>query len=225
MTRDNQKLFSLGIDQKYKRGILFTDDMESDTPYEISGTGTDYSVVNTTAAKYFGVQGLRLTTKATTPAAGDYVQIAKTVIYPESGKLVVRLRLGIPDVSKVKEFHIYTQVFNGTRRYDMGVEYEPNVPQFNYGSSGGLWTNITGYGQTITDGFWSIIEVAVNMVDWMYIYAMLNGIKTDLSDKAMQNAAATTERKVQINIKTTAVGAAQSRIDLDSLYVGEFERL
>jgi len=225
VTRDHQKPYSLGVSQQNRRGILFIDDMESPTPYEITGNGTDYSVVNTTDAKYFRLQGLRLTTKATTPAGDDWVQIRKQMAFPESGQCVARFRLGIPDISTVYRIYISLIQVNGVTKEMAQIIYSPTGKKLSYINSAGASVEIPGYGFTVVDGFWSIFQLSIDVDLKEFLEVFFMGIRTSLAGHGMRFIENDQDITVGLDVKVSAYGAAQAIIDLDSLYVGEFERI
>lgn len=225
MTRDNQKQYLTGVSPQNRRGVMFLDDMESATDYEKTGTGTDYSVVNTVNAKYFGEKGLRLTTKATTPAVGDWVQIRKQMDFPESGKVVARFRLGIPDVSTVYRIYISLIQVDGVTKDMAQLIYSPTGKYLNYLNSTGADILIPGYGFTVTDGFWSTFQMSIDVDKKEFSEVIFMGKKTSLAGKGMRYVELDQDRTVGLDVQVKTYVTAQAMIDLDSLYVGEFDRL
>jgi len=225
MPGDSQSAYAIGTDAQYRRGILFLDDMEYATPYVVTGTGADFACAVDPAAKLFGVKGLKLDTKTTTPAEDDYVKALIQICYPETDLLVARLRLGYPDVQKTKDVQVALRVKNGAREYLAAIKYDSEAKLVYYWSSGGAWEPLTGYGYTQTGILWTLFDMSIDLGLKEYLTILLLGVETSLANLAFQDVGASLERVVTFEIINTALTAAISTIYVDSLYVGEFEEL
>jgi len=217
--------YGIGTDAQYKRGVLFLDDMEYATPYVVTGTGADFSCDVQAAAKCFGIKGLRLATRTTNPAEDDIVTAAIQICYPETNKMVCRMRVGITDVSDTKDFQVALTVKDGANEYKAAIKYDQEVQKLYYWGSAGSWVEISGYAFTISDTFWSILEFSIDLGSHEYLSVLYEGVETSLADVAIQTVGVSTDRSVLLELVDTALTNQISYVFVDSLYVGEFSEL
>lgn len=225
MPVDSQASYAMGLEAKYRREILFLDDMEYATPYVVTGTGADFACAVDPAAKLFGVKGLKMDTKTTTPAEDDYVQAQIQVCYPEKDLLVCRLRVGFVDCQDTKDVQVGLRVKNGSKEYLASIKYDIEAKLLYYWSSGGAWVALAGYGYSPTGILWSLFDMTIDLGTHQYLKVLMLGDETNLADLAFQEVGASTERSVTLTIINTALTTEISTVYIDNLYVGEFEEL
>lgn len=225
MTLDSQTPYGIGIEAQYKRGVLFLDNMEYTTPYVVTGTGSDFAVAVAPGAKLFGEKGLEMKTRSTSPAEDDIVTAKIQICYPESDRLVTRLRIGIPDISQTKDVQVTLTILNGMREYLAGIKYDAEAKKLYFWSAGGAWVEFTGYGYTIYDTFWTILDIGIDLGKLEYLFCLFMGAETDMSGTAFQNVGVSAGRSIELSIVDTALTAAVSVVFIDSLYIGEYAEL
>jgi len=222
MGRDFLGRFNVSSDLQFSRGILLLDDMEGSDLWTASGNAGDYAVDLDAAAAFFGTNGLKMTTRVTSPAEGDHVRALRIIPFPGNDLFVIRLRVCLPDVSVVGYFRLLVQFFRNSRSRIAGLEYHPNDPDLKYQDSVAGWTVLSGYDQVVVDGEWFIMELALDLSTAKYIHAELNGIRTKFTEDFFDNADATGSRYCQFSFYAYTAGAAAASAYVDAVYCGEY---
>ena len=213
---------NVGSSLQYERGILLLEDFEGTENWDEEGTGADFEVSHETVAAFFGTNGLRIMTRTTDPADGDYVLGEKWFPPGQSDLVVVRFRWSCPDVSKLEDFRVTVHMADGTNEYQAGLKFTPNETKLYYLNSGGTYTEISGYTQGGKDRMWEIVEFQFDMGLHEYLKVLFHGIETDLSDNSIYSAGADTDVWCKIGLRAEASGAAAAQARIDALYIGEF---
>ncbi len=110
------------------------------------------------------MQGLKLQTKATTPAAGDYVGISKRVAVGCQPFLAYRFYFRSPASSPIHQIEMYLGHYTGSvvRRYD--VYYHPASKLWKYYTPATGWVAFPGGSQDLDLNSWSVLEIQVSLV-------------------------------------------------------------
>ncbi len=211
----------IGAELQYKREVMFLDDFEQIIPYMITGTGSDFAAAIDASAVYMGTRGLLMATKTTTPAANDYVSISKRICFGLSGRVVIRVRIGIVTFAQLKDFQIFISYCAATTGFKGGLKYVAGTPNLMYYNSSGAWTAIAASAYDFEDNAWMIIEFPIDMGSAKYMPMTFAGHDFDFSTAYMNNEGAVNKRQMTIEFIATAVGANVAYLRLDSLYVGE----
>jgi len=211
----------IGAQLQYKREVMFHDDFENTIPYTITGTGADFAAAIDTGAVYIGTKGMLMATKTTAPAADDYVSIAKKICFGLSGRVVIRVRIGIVTFAHIKNFQILISFCSGTTGYKGGIKYDASVPSVYYYNSAAGWTAVAGTAYSFEDDAWLTVELPIDMGKAKYLPITFAGHDFDFSTAYMNNEGAINKRQMTIEFIATAVGANKTFLRLDSLYVGE----
>jgi hypothetical protein len=211
---------------QYDRGVLLLDPCDGTFAWTGSGTGSDYTVDLQAGLNVFhGTKFLRVQTKATTPADGDYAQATRVLGYPISNRLVLRLRVKPFALTATDHWKVLVDVYDGTNRYTAGFKFEPQVPKAYYYDSAAGWTEITEFAFVTDSNGWQLLELQLDLGTHEYLRAYFAGAKKELADVAFQNVGASTTRSVVVTLYTEADGALASATQFASIYVGEHEAL
>jgi len=214
--------FNVSSSIQYDRGVLLADDCEGAERWIKSGTGEDYAVTFTSQAAAFGLKGMLLQTKATTPADGDVITIYRTFPFPVSKLIVMRLRYCYQTIVHVKSFSVTLILKNEVREYHAGLKVSPQVPKMERLNSLGGWKLIGGYGQSRQSGDWDMMELQVDVGHLAYKTCLSMGIEKDLEAGSIYNAGESTDRSGRIQIEVESDGSGIAPMYFDSIYVGEF---
>lgn len=222
MTRDFLGDYRVSADLTFAKGVLLLDQCGNTLPWYIYGDGTDFDIAIKREAAFFGNHGIRLRTKATTPAENNIVTARRMIPFPETNLLVYRLLINTPEVAKTKAIFIRADFNDGSRAYAAALKWLPNGPYLQYLNAVGNYETIQGYDQDASDEAWISIEVVVKLATHEYVSCTFNGIKTSLKDLGIYDEAAVNNIYHYFEIGNIANAAYQSEIYFDSVYIGEF---
>ncbi len=211
----------LGSGMVFAKGIILMEDFEGTWQWLESGTGGDDVHTNGQAGSYHGTKGMTLRTRAASAAEDDIVTITNNIVYPRGDFVLVRMKLGLPNLSTVKRVVVGLLWENGAQGYKSGIYWEPNVPAGGYHNSAGAYVAEAGFGHGCEDGQWTLLEFGVDLSLAQYIRANLGGVEFDMAGIDVENTAAETTRRLQVQVSVVAAGAAQASLWGDDLYIGE----
>ena len=223
MSRDHlgQNVWSsnLGFD----RGVLLLDDCEGNSDWAGSGTGSDFAVAFDVNAAWAGLKGLQLDTKSTTPAADDQVRAFRVVEHPETGLLVMRARLGFPDVSDVKFADMSLNLDDSNDNWLGLLRWDRTDDTARYQNDAGTFTDlgvVVGFG---VDNLWSMFEIVLDMNKKEWISAQILGQKVDLAGVPLDfQEGGGTSVLVNVEFWVTAIGTNRTTMYVDQVYVGQY---
>ena len=215
----------LGGQMQFDRGVIMFDDMEGALLWEETATGGDDELVLHAGAAYVGTKGLRLKTRTTDVAAGDYMTAWRKVCYPLAKRLIYRLRWRVPYATGPDYVEFGITVKDGANEHQFSIRYTPATSKIEYLNSGGTFTEISELAQDFFAKQWDTFEVGMDLDSWGYMWVISKGIKVDLAKVACQKVGASTDRSVLVSIKVVNVAAAPIEMNVDCVYVGEYERL
>ena len=210
---------------RYDPTVLLLEDCEESYKWTNSGTGADYTGSFDASFCYFGTKGWKLRTRATTPAANDYVRVARYLTYPAVRKLVVRGRVNFSTVSLVKTLAIEFAVVDGVTGYTAALLFTPNTPKVEYVNSAGAYVAMASLAHVITADCWYTFEIALDLVGLKYISASFGGTVVDLSAQGLYSFGGDTRRVVMLAFQVTAIGAAMCELGMDAIYLGSADQV
>lgn len=212
----------LSSDLAFAKGIKILDDCEGTCNWLKSADDANATVTYETVAAWTGTKGLQLYSGNDSAAANDEVQAYKLCDLSESGIIVFRSKICMPDVSEVDQLIIDIIIYDGTKIYTGQLLYKPNEPKVYYLNSAGTFTEITEMAFGSTDGCWFTMELVIDQLAKQYIQVSCFGITVDLSGVDMLDGGATTDHYMAFSIRTWATAEAPSTIYADSIYLGEY---
>lgn len=212
----------LSSDLNFARGIHILDDCEGTCNWKKSANDANATVSYETIAAWTGTKGLQLFSGDATPQAGDIVNAYKIFSYPETGLLVIRAKVGMPDISDIEYIGFSLIINNGTRQYTLLFLYAPASGKVYYTSSNGTLQEITELKQNVVDDIYTGLELIIDLNTMTYVSAMFNGLEKNMAGVSFYNAGANTNKYVQIGFYTTNIGVDPVTSYWDCIYVGEY---
>lgn len=222
MGRDHFPNIPIGAGMGFARGVMLLDDCEGTFTWTVVGTGGDDVHAFATAAAFQGTYGLQLKTRTTAAAEDDYVQITRSMSYPESGLLVFRLRLLSPDISLCKAITIQLGISDGVNNYLASIVLRPSTPAAGYGNVLNAFVAFATAVCPVMDAQWLTLELVFDTLAHNYIEAYVNGYREDLAGVPVYAAGADADRRSYAVVMVDAAGAAAAEIYVDNIYVGEY---
>jgi hypothetical protein len=205
----------------FGRGVLFLENCEGTCNWIATGTGgNDWHGFTTTAA-FRGKYGVRLKTRTTAPEADDWVQMARTVSYPESGLLVLRLRWSVLAKNQAKWVVVGLVADDGNRRYEAFLRLSTSASVVHYGNAAGGFTQIGEMSQTFVSLAWYAVELVIDCRAHQWIEVIFGGVRKSLAGVALYDAGATAGRGTTCLVRVTTREAGPAEVVVDDVYVGE----
>lgn len=206
--------------QQFSREVLWLDDCKGSFKYVATGTGGDDVHTYDGTGSFFSTNGIHLVTRTTDTADGDNLKISRKLSYPVGCDLYTRLRIGVADVSLLELFEFGINLHTGSREFQAGLQYKPNVPSMSYHNGAGTKTALATLAHQMDDWQQSIIEFSICLTDTKYLSALFLGTEVDMSAMAFQDVGASALRMCEFWINIETAGAAAAAIFGDSVYVG-----
>jgi hypothetical protein len=222
MPRDFLPGFNVASNMGFAKGVLLLEDCEGTFNWIVDGTGGDDVHAFATAAAFMGTNGMQLKTRATNPAEDDNLCVKKWVGFPESGLLVVRMRLCMVDVSAFGSVQLWGEVADGETAYAWEFWIMPGMGHCYYHSAAGPLVAIDGLDAMPVDASWFLVEAVLDLKAMEYVSLTVNGVRADLAGLAIVTGEAATERYNCVAITIATAGAAPCELYADHIYVGEF---
>ena len=217
--------FPVGSIMGFAKGVLLLDDCEGACNWSVEGTDAGVAATNDTAAAFMGAKGLKVTSGATDPAEGDYVAAKFGMNRPETGLLVFRGKMRIPDLTKVGEISLGVHYFRGGIQYTTSIDFRPNTPIGYYRDAANAQIEVAAWNQIFVATTWMAFELVIDTVIHKWISATLADVKMDLSAVSLYNAGAAAYDLVVLWLQHTTAGANAALMYYDNLYAGEFLQL
>ena len=225
MPLDHTGLYPVSSQMGFSRGVVLLDDCEGTFNWTATGTGSDFAASYETDAAFMGTKGMKLVTKTTTPADGDYVQVRRYMPYPEADLMTMRMRVALEQVSDCEYVYFIVYPYDGVNQYQASILWAPNAGAVWIRESGGGYIEIPGSVWAVVDGAWVTMEMTLNLADFKYVSAMFNGVRGDMSAFSMDPLGANTNRYMRFEIKIVAIGPAITTVFFDFIYAGEYIEL
>jgi len=188
--------------------------------WTITGTGADFSGLRDQNSAYFGAFGCRLKTRATAPAADDFVKMARDYVISNRKLLQVSTLFKIVNAAAdVKEITLTAahQVSNilGTA----GIKYAASEGKFYYLNAAGTYTAFLS-SKLLCENHWHRFEIKSNTTSGKYGSLLIDSSFVDLSAipiYIIANPGVVDSFNVSMNVVTA--GAAQVVLDVDNIIV------
>lgn len=221
MSRDHLGQFMVGSNLGFAKGVLLLDDCEGACGWTVEGTDAGIAVTNDAAAAFIGAKGLKVTSGATDPAEGDYVAAKLNFNRPESGLMVFRGKMKIPDLAKVGEISLSAHYGDGVNAYYPSISFVPNGPTGSYRDSADSPVAVAAWALSFVGTTWITFELVIDVKAHKYVSATIGDKKIDLSGVSIYNAGAWAFDVVVLWLQHTTAGAAAALMYYDNLYAGE----
>jgi len=203
--------------------IIMFDDMEGQLNWVGSGIGTDWVVdrYGDVNCQFRGNYGLRMMTRATTPAADDWV-IAYRAIHFRKNQ-VVRLVYWMRYVSDtlVRRVGNYLDYFTGTTRYMLDVAYNPSLKRWQYYNSVDVWTDVPGGAQELYGDAWHRVSLTWFPLSPRKVYLECDELSIGPLDFNVYSASSTTRRHIGVGFSVYTSSAARATVYFDDISLQE----
>lgn len=198
---------------------LFYDDASGTMNYTLSGDGSDYSVGYNTAAAYVGTNGLRMSTRVTSPASGDEVLAYKHIPQPPTQLARIRLLTKQPTANPHALISFLFYWWDGTNFYAPEILLDTRDEKVYYAT--GVRSGYTDSGVTFTElnGFWNYLDLCVNLNTHKYGTLRVNNSLADLSSIDIPSSAGAYSGVIRFYLALQSVSADTCYADFDQIII------
>lgn len=192
---------SLNYPAPYGNFLLF-DDMEKLLKWTGYGTGADFAVTRAQNLVFNGDYSLDMITRATDPAADDYVAAYRNFPPIFVNGFKAEFVIAFSDVSEIDNFVIDLTFDNVTNWLKSAIKYQTSDNKFYYLNSSNSYVAVSANTFVFYDNFWTKLELSVNFSSPKYNYFKVNDTKYDLSANAIYAAATRSYLSAELGLLT-----------------------
>jgi len=201
--------------------VIFFDDFEGVLDWLKDGTGTDYVVKRTTARKDTGSFSLYLQTKATTPAAGDYVKAYKESYFTPAKRYIYQAMFRLPSVADLDKVEFTHHYRDGSNRHTISIIYLGPEVKWQYYDTTGTYADIPGGTQVLAGGKWYRLTLTVNLLIGEYEELVVGSTRIDMSGVRYYKIPDSTAEHLSIELAIANEGATQIDCYFDNIIIRE----
>ena len=203
---------------------IFFDDCSGTEPYQVSGTGEGFQASYVTEAAFVGLNGLKLQTRETGAAAGDYA--AAGIYLPANELPIIRVQFlfARPPTTST---HFYTNLAlrpdDTSFTYGSNIEIAWQAPSISYWkktNAGWSMSAIPGWLLQPDNHAWNHLELAINLATACYHEIKLNGQTLSIPTEPLDpSASADRGPLLFVELRTRAAEAVQANSHFDQILV------
>lgn len=220
---DHSRRVSVQTQLGMSRNVLMWEDGSRGLDWIVSGTGADPVVAASSTYSFIGAKSIKLSTRSTSPADNDIGNMIMQFPYPVAKRLFVGTRVFVADVSTVERVEFRCRIYNGIRTYRATLLHVFSSGSYEYNDSSGVGTNFAAADGGVVDKCWMFLGVELDLNTFKYVKANFNGVEADLSAVSIQDAAASTDRYIEIGCQLKTQGAQQAHSYWDGMFASECE--
>jgi len=201
--------------------ILLFDDIEDLFKWAIAGTGVDYVGEKNTTVAYNGSASLRMQTKATTPAAGDYVQAVRWTFVSYGKKVSLECMWRVRTRADTDNLEFTFQYYTGTQLKTARVRWLGPEGIWQYQTSGGAWVDVPGGTQPLREGKFHRMKLIVDFEKNEYVSLQSDDTIWDLSGMSIFVLSSTADITMLVFFTLYAETANRPEVWIDDVLVKE----
>lgn len=197
--------------------VLFYDDCDGSLLWTASGDGADYAVAYDATQPHVGTNSLKLSTRATTPANGDFAQADKRLWLPPTRYARLQLCYRPYSIGHAHTFRVILLWYNGTVLATAELRFTTTAESVSYYNSAAGLTAIDSWKFCAASTMWNHIDMSVDFEKLTYSRIAVNQQVTDLSAQSLFTAADATTPHLRIYLHLVTLSANQVHIFLDQI--------
>jgi hypothetical protein len=199
----------------YFGNILCYDNFEDLLKWEKTGTGADYICEKFNTLAYNGSYSLRLKTRATNPAANDYVQAKRQLTIRASKQLLISLNVNAYQPDGLKYIEVLYSFSDQLLLYEVNLRYSAADGLLYISTPDGSAEVISTSALSFASGAWANITLIFNLATakWKTIYFASS--KFDVSAYSIRTSEFTDNMLNELTIKLTALDNNKPEILVD----------
>jgi len=205
------------------KDIIFYEDFEGSWKWRGLGTGSDWVVAKVTSDYTVnnGTYCMELTTKATTPAVGDYVEGSRYVSLRQWK--TVRFSMFFQPLTQAGYAYLEVRLkyYTGTAIVMAGVRWNRSTQRWQYLDSTGTWTDISADTQSLYEYAYHYMSFVVNFATGRLKELVCDGLVLSGLNLAFQQVASTAASFLYVLIAIGSNVAARQTIYVDDVMLQE----
>jgi hypothetical protein len=166
---------------------IIIDDMEGPLNWTGSGTGADWTVALSTGSAHSPSHSLDLTTRQTTPTAGDTVTALFSTTYPAYPRLTLSLWLDPGALLSQGPTDAILRVNAGAHKYSAGLRYDHANAKWYYWDVAGAFQEIVALAGLLAADTWYHVTLVIDLAAHHYVSATLDTVTADLAGIDMED--------------------------------------
>jgi hypothetical protein len=166
---------------------IITDDCEGPLNWTGSGTGADWTVALSTAAAHSPSHSLDLTTRQTTPTAGDIVAALFSTAHPTYPRVTLSAWLDLGNLLSQGATDLVLNLNSGARHYGAGLRYDPPTATWYYWDVAGAFQEIVALAGLLAADTWYHLTLVIDLAAHHYVSATLDAVTADLAGIDMED--------------------------------------
>jgi len=203
----------------YLHNILLWDDFEELFRWDGSGNAGDWAVEKTTKRSYIKSASMRIATRVTSPAAGDWAKATRHSYVIRTATLKGACHWLMTDDTAIDYVEFLWTLYSGTYRYQAGIRYFPGTGKAYYLDETGAWTDTGAPGQYLAKGAWHRFSLSVDYYKRTYLELESDGLTGSLEDKSLYIVPDTSRVELLTELSVITAGAAQAEIFIDTFLI------
>jgi len=203
--------------------VIFYDDMEGQLNWRGAGTGADWVVdrFGAVGAQVMGNYGLRMMTRATTPAVGDSVTAFRDVSLRQQKKVYLGFFFRLPTIGTISRFAFFTYCYTGSVIRCVEFLYNRVTGRWEYYAPGPTLTPVPGGSQAINSEAWNWFEVGLDYGRPGIFFLECAGLRLENLDLVTYSIGNPEPPRLHIAINMVSSAASQQTAYLDLILLRE----
>jgi hypothetical protein len=181
------------------------------------GGGDDWIAdLHATAART-GPTGLRLQTRTTGAAVGDWLIAYRQFDYPAGMDLTMRLAVRFPTIAPIGNFQLYLTVYDGAQHNEYGLLWYPNTGVVEYVTTESALVAIPALATIPAANSWHTLAFSLDPAAVKYLAASLDVKTASLAGQGPYNNGADAVHAVLPTISLTASASPPALAHVDHI--------
>ncbi|MBA7569126.1 hypothetical protein ES708_10864 [subsurface metagenome] len=198
-------------------GLLFADDFEHLLKCKkLQGEGDAIFELDPSIALR-GNQSLRMMTRTTDAAEGDYIAALYNLFMIPSRRIAAIFHFRLPSLTTPEYVQFQIKDYDGVNYHSASIFFYPNTPVWTYLNIGGTETAIPDSATKLYADTWHRLTLYLDLANDLYISAYINSFLLSISNLSINVDTSEYGPFTQLTIKTETAGANPVDINIDHI--------
>lgn len=199
--------------------VIVFDDMEDLIKWTKDGNTGDFDVTKDTGKAYNGDASLKIETRATSPADGDWC-LAERFCYLQIGKRYsIEFLFMTLNTTNVQYVEFDGRWQDGATFHDPYIRYDAQANKWQYRDSAQAWQDIPGGSQNLASNCWHRVKLVVDRDLKQYISFNCNALEVNLAGISYYSLPSALTEAFDPRIRLENNGAAQAILYVDDVLI------
>lgn len=201
--------------------VVLYDDIEGLLKWAKGGTGGDDTLEKDATVAYNGLASLHAKTRATNPAADDFVTALRHAYQRPGKRYRLELLWNFALSANAKNVRFRVLLYDGTYLHTIELAYLPPNNKWQYLNSAGAMADVTDGAQALTEAAWHRVMFEWDENAGKYLNFVSDGLELDLSAVEYYKAANASAVRQTVMIYVTAVAGIPPEAWFDDVLLTE----